>query len=1028
MVSQTNEQALEAAIQYALTGTNVESITTIGVAETPADYVVANNGFKLGLPTDFNAQYAIDEKFFWRFLTNTQEDELEKIKRNSPSDWQRKLLERFDRLIKKHGILHLLKKGLSVDDAHFNLMYPAPLASSSTKVKQNFESNIFSCTRQLRYSQANPLQEIDMVLFINGIPLVTLELKNTWTGQTARYHGQKQYREDRDTNQPLLNFGRCLVHMAVDTDEVYMTTKLAGKNTFFLPFNKGYNHGQGNPPNPTGHKTAYLWEDVFSKDSLANIIQHFVRLDGSSKDPLNKRTLFFPRYHQLDVVRSLVSHASDHGVGQTYLIQHSAGSGKSNSITWAAYQLIETYPASGGVHGSKGLDQPLFDSVIVVTDRRLLDRQLRDNIKDFSEVKNIIAPAHKSSELKSALENGKKIIITTIQKFPFIIDGISDLSEKRFAVIIDEAHSSQSGSAHDNMNRAMGRSEAEEVEDSQDKILHAMKSRKMRGNASYLAFTATPKNNTLEKFGVEQGDGTFEPFHLYSMKQAIEEGFILDVLSNYTTYKSYYEIEKSIADNPEFDTKKAQKKLRAYVERSQQTINTKAEIMLEHFIPQVVNAKKLRGKAKGMVITQNIETAIRYHKAITRILQDHGNPFKALVAFSGSKEVDGIEYTEAEINGFSDNDTKDMFDRSYVGDVKPKGVNEDEYRLLVVANKYLTGFDQPKLCSIYVDKKLAGVLCVQALSRLNRSAPKLGKKTEDLFVLDFFNTVDDIKAAFDPFYTATSLSEATDINVLHELKDHMDDVGVYEWSEVEDFVRRYFAEEDAQTLSPIIDIAASRFNTDLALENDEKADFKIKAKQFVKIYGQMAAIMPYEMAVWEKLFWFLKFLIPKLNVTDPDSELLDELLESVDLSSYGLQRVKLNHAIGLDESETELDPQNPNPRGAHDGEKELNLLDEIVRTFNERWFQGWSATPEEQRVRLLSMAESIKAHPDYDDKYKNNPDPHNQHLAFEKLFKDIMLQRRKDDLEFYKLFAGDDAFKVSLMQSMQRMVDDNQQG
>lgn len=1021
MVSQTNEKALEAAIQLALTGTNIDCSTSDSLGEIPTEYVVANNGFKRGLPTDFDSQYAIDNKFFWQFITSTQEDELKKIKRISPNDWRRKLLERFDRLIKKHGILHLLKKGLSVDDAHFNLMYPAALASSSEKVKQNFAENIFSCTRQVRYSQANPLQEIDMVLFINGIPLITLELKNAWTGQTARYHGQKQYREDRDVNQPLLNFGRCLVHMAVDTDEVYMTTKLAGKSTFFLPFNKGYNHGQGNPPNPTGHKTAYLWEEVFTKESLANIIQHFVRLDGSSKDQLSKRTLFFPRYQQMDVVRRLISHASENGVGQTYLIQHSAGSGKSNSITWAAYQLIETYPAAADVHGSKGLDKPLFDSVIVVTDRRLLDRQLRDNIKEFSEVKNIIAPAHKSSELKAALENGKKIIITTIQKFPFIIDGISDLSEKRFAVIIDEAHSSQSGSAHDNMNRAMGKNE-EEAEDAQDKILSAMLSRKMRGNASYLAFTATPKNNTLEKFGVRQPDGSFEPFHLYSMKQAIEEGFILDVLSNYTTYKSYYEIEKSIADNPEFDTKKAQKKLRAYVERSQQTIDTKAEIMLEHFIPQVVNAKKLRGRAKGMVITQNIETAIRYHKAITRILEAHGNPFKALVAFSGSKEVDGIEYTEAGVNGFSDNDTKDMFDKNYVGEAKPRGVSEDEYRLLVVANKYLTGFDQPKLSCMYVDKKLAGVLCVQALSRLNRSAPKLGKKTEDLFVLDFFNTVDDIKAAFDPFYTATSLSEATDINVLHELKDQMDDVGVYEWSEVEDFVQRYFAEEDAQTLSPIIDIAAARFNTDLELENDDKADFKIKAKQFVKIYGQMAAIMPYEMIVWEKLFWFLKFLIPKLKVTDPDAQLLDELLDSVDLSSYGLERVKLNHAIGLDQADAELDPQNPNPRGAHGGEKELNPLDEIVRTFNERWFQGWSATPEEQRVRLLSMAESIKAHPDYDDKYKNNPDPYNQHLAFEKLFKEIMLQRRKDDLEFYKLFAGDDAFKSSLMQSMQRMV------
>lgn len=1012
MVSQTNEQALEAAIEQALTGLTTEAIKQAGkVKETPADDLVANNGFHLGLPSDFSAQYALDEKQFWRFLERTQEKELAKLKKHNPTDWARKLLERYDRLIKKHGILHLLKKGVAVDDAHFHLMYPAPLASSSEKVKQNYSANIFSCTRQVRYSLANPLHEIDMVLFLNGIPLVTMELKNAWTGQTARYHGQKQYRESRDINQPLLQFARCLVHMAVDTDEVYMTTKLDGKATYFLPFNKGHNHGKGNPPNPNGHKSVYLWQEVFTKDSLANIIQHFVRLDGSSKDPLRKRTLFFPRYHQMDVVRKLVAHAEDHGVGHTYLIQHSAGSGKSNSITWAAYQLIETYPASAEAAGGKAMDHPLFDSVIVVTDRRLLDRQIRDNIKEFSEVKNIVAPAFKSSELKSALESGKKIIITTIQKFPFIVDGIEDLGDKRFAVIIDEAHSSQSGSAHDNMNRAMGENGGQDDdEDDQDKILKAMRSRKMRGNASYLAFTATPKNTTLEKFGDKQVDGSFKEFHLYSMKQAIEEGFILDVLANYTTYKGYYEIEKSIAENPIFDTKKAQKKLRAYVESSQQTIDTKAEIMLEHFIPQVVNTKKLKGKAKGMVVTQNIETAIRYHKAITRLLERNGNPFKALVAFSGTKEVDGIEYTEAEINGFSENDTKYKFDT-------------DDYRLLVVANKYLTGFDQPKLCAMYVDKKLASVMCVQTLSRLNRSAPKLGKKTEDLFILDFFNSTDDIKTAFDPFYTATSLSGATDVNVLHELKDAMDDVGVYEWYEVEDFVKRYFNGEDAQTLSPIIDVAASRFEHELDLDDDEKVDFKIKAKQYVKIYGQMASIMPYEIVAWEKLFWFLKFLVPKLKVKEPGADAIDELLESVDLSSYGLQRVKLNQSISLEDDDSDLDPQNPNPRGVPGGDKQTDPLDDIIRTFNERWFQGWSATPEEQKVKFINIAESIKQHPDFEAKYQNNPDPHNRELAFEKMLKEVMLRRRKDELELYKMFAGDAAFKTAWMQSMQRMVD-----
>ena len=775
-----------------------------------------------------------------------------------------------------------------------------------------------------------------------------------------------------------------------------------------------------------GHRSAYLWEEVFSRPSIANIIQHFMRLDGASKDRLDKRTLFFPRYHQLDVVRKLIDHASNKGVGHTYLIQHSAGSGKSNSITWAAYQLIETYPADAGLPGARGLEQPLFDSVIVVTDRRLLDRQLRDNIRGFSEVKNIIAPATKSSELKDALEQGKKIIITTIQKFPFIIDGISDLSEKRFAVVIDEAHSSQSGSAHGSMNRAMGENaEINDDHDTQEKILEAMRSRKMRGNASYFAFTATPKNATLEKFGSQQPDGSFKPFHLYSMKQAIEEGFILDVLANYTTYRSYYEIQKSIEDNPLFDSKKAQKKLRAFVERNPRTINVKAEIMLDHFIQNVANGKKLRGKARGMIVTQNIESAIRYYKAISKLLEERGNPFKAIIAFSGEKEVDGIKYKEAEMNGFSDDKTKEYFD-GYDKDGKPitfQGQNiENTYRLLIVANKYLTGFDQPKLSAMYVDKKLQGVLCVQALSRLNRSAPKYNKRTEDLFVLDFFNAVEDIKSAFDDFYTSTTLSQATDINVLHELKDHLDDEGVYDQHEVERFVELFFDNADAQDLSPIIDVAANRFNNELELEDDEKADFKIKAKQFVKIYGQMASIMPYEVSAWEKLFWFLKYLIPKLIVRDPEADQLDELLNSVDLSSYGLERVRLNHAIGLDDSETELTPQNPNPRSAHGGDEDPDPLDEIIQNFNDRWFDGWSATPEERRVIFVNLAERIQAHPDFEDKFKNNQDAQNRELAFKKIFEDVIMGSRKTQMELYKLLAQDQVAKSAMQKSLQDFV------
>ena len=975
IVSKTNEEALESCIESSL----------------------LEQGFVRGENKDFNKDYAIDEKRFWDFLQSSQADELEKLKKDP--QYKLKIIQRLDKMIKKYGILKILKKGLDVDDAHFKFFFIAPLASSGEELQKRFASNVFSVTRQVTFSKTNPLLELDMVLFINGLPIITMELKNHWTGQNARYHGIKQYKEDRDPKEPLLNFARCIVHFAVDTDEAFMTTKLEGDKTFFLPFNKGNNFGAGNEVNPNGHKTSYIWEEIFSKNSLANIIQHFVRLDGE--------TLYFPRYHQLDVVRKLINDVSQNGVGKTYLIQHSAGSGKSNSITWSAYQLIEAYPSFENVQGSKGLDYPLFDSVIIVTDRKLLDKQLRDNVKSFSEQKNIVAPAYSSSELKSNLESGKKIILTTIQKFPFIVDGIADLSEKRFAVIIDEAHSSQSGSAHGKMNEAMGKKEFDEELDAQDMILEIMKNRKMKGNASYLAFTATPKNSTLEKFGTRQTDGTFKPFHLYSMKQAIEEGFILDVLSNYTTYRSYYEIEKSIEDNPLFDTKKAQKKLRSFVEKNPSTIATKVEIILDHFIEKVVKAKKLKGKAKGMVVTANIETAIVYFQAINKKLEELGNPFKAIIAFSGKKEIDGIEYTEDDMNGFASKDISEKFD-------------SDEYKLLVVANKFLTGFDQPKLCAMYVDKKLQGVLAVQALSRLNRAAPKYGKKTEDLFVLDFFNKTEDIKASFDPFYTSTTLSEATDINVLHELKDALDDLGVYESSEVDEFFEKYFKGVDASKLSPIIDTSAQRFNIELELEDEEKADYKIKAKQFVKIYGQMSSIMPYEIVAWEKLFWFLKFLIPKMIIKDKDQDKLDELLNSVDLSTYGLERVKLGISIPLDENATQLDPQNANPRGAH-GDNEKDLLDSIINAFNEKWFHGWEATPEEQRVKFINLMDKVKTHDDFKSKYKENQDSHTRRLALEKIVAEVMNKERRKELDLYKLFAGDDAFRTAMLDSFERV-------
>lgn len=978
MVSKSNEEALEICIETAL---------------------VQKARYEKGNPANFNREFAIDSEKFWQFLETTQPEQLAKVQ--DQVNWQRIILERLNRKIKQDGVLSVLKKGISINDADFILFYSLPYNDTNPAIAENFGRNIFSITRQVHYSETDPNLSIDIVLFLNGIAIATLELKNPWTGQTV-HHAREQYKKDRNPAEPLLQFGRCLVHFAVDTDEVWMTTKLAQQNTYFLPFNQGFNYGKGNPPNPDGHKSAYLWEDVLTRESLANIIEHFMLLEGNKKDPLAQKTLIFPRYHQRDVVQQLLNHAKTYGSGQKYLIQHSAGSGKSHSITWTAYQLIALY--------RQGSDRPIFDSVVVVTDRRILDQQLRDNIKDFSEVKNIVAHAQRSSDLKTALESGKKIIITTIQKFRFIVEGIEDLTHQNFAVIIDEAHSSQGGQTADQMNMALSREDDEPDEDNQDRILKVMEGRKMSPNASFFAFTATPKNVTLEKFGQQTPEGGFVPFHLYSMKQAIEEGFILDVLANYTTYRSYYEIQKSIEGNPLFDTARAQKKLKAFVEGHRQTINTKAEVMVNHFLENVVAPKKLKGKACGMVVARNIESAIRYFFAIRDTLKAANAPFSAIVAFSGKKTLDGMEYTEDSLNGFPSRDI-------------PNKLKTDQYRILVVANKFLTGFDQPLLYAQYVDKKLQGVLAVQTLSRLNRAFSKLGK-TEPL-ILDFYNTVENIRFAFDPFYTATSLTEPTDVNVLHELKENLDHVGVYEWSEVETFNELFFAQADADQLSPWIDTAAARFNQELELEEEDKIDFKIKAKQFVKIYSQVACLVPFNIIRWEKLFWFLKFLIPKLIVRNPFQDQIDNLLNSVDLSTYGLERTHLNQEISLDNSESEIAPQNPNPRGYHGDEPQRDLLDDIIADFNQRFFEGWDATPAEQRIKLINLARHVIHNHNYQTQVVNNPDQQNRRIALEQLIKQAINQERRRELDLYKRYASDPDFKRAIEASIIKLLSDS---
>lgn len=1022
-VSETDERAFEKLIELALVGNTREEREADGITLDDVETQLPEVGkYYWGRPKDMDKDLALDVRRFWSFINTTQSDVLAGYKGRNLADSVQKQLSRS---IETKGIIDTLRKGLDVDNIHLNLFYPKPSAADSAQSHQLYAKNQWSITRQQTFSKARPGLELDMVLFLNGIPLFTFELKNPWTHQTARKDGRDQYKSrERDPKETILQFGRCLAHFTLDKDEIWFTTKLNLDKTYFMPFNKGLENGQGagNPVNPNGLKTAYLWEEVLQQDVLADIISNYVLFDyGEQKTQKkvphimrNAKKLIFPRYHQLDVVKCLTNDIAINGVGKTYLIQHSAGSGKSNSITWLAYKLIRLCPVTMQASRAKALDEALFNSVIVVTDRRLLDKQITDNIKAFGHSDKIIAHAGTSSELKTAIENDKRIIITTIQKFPYICDSIRDVSDRNFAILIDEAHSSQSGIAADKMNATMQKAQEADADQQGadiDALLEQMMlERKMSSNCSYFAFTATPKKETLERFGLPNEDGVhFHPFHLYSMKQAIEEEFILDVLTNYTTYKSYYELIKSAENNPLYETKRAQKLLKRTVEREPKTIAAKAEQMLNHFDNQIYRSHKLMGKAKAMVVTKDIECAIRYYWELKKLKEERHLPYGIIIAFSGTKTVDGAEFTEANINGFPDSTTAEEFDK-------------DENCILVVANKYLTGFDQPKLCAMYIDKPLDGVLAVQALSRLNRSAPDLGKMNEDLFVLDFYNKIDDIKASFDPFYTATALSEPTDVNILHDLRATLLSVGVFDESDIDGFIDLYIRGEQADKWAPIIDTCCHRFNDEIEFPENGKADFKMKCKQFVKVYSRVAAIMPYEMKEWEKLFWFLRFLIPGLHVDVAGRDDLKDLLDNVDLNTYGLRRTVLNQHIDLDAEETVVDPNKNAMAGAGDGEPERDWLEEIIRAFNESHFKGWDATPDDQKAKLISIVQAITSDEDYQNQVVGNPDTQAVETTLNTIIDRVIRQKRQSDMSLYKQYQTSETFKGDLRQTLIRML------
>lgn len=881
-------------------------------------YLLEANGYYRGMPSDYSTDYALDCDKLELFLCSTQEDKVQRTVDFKNPHIRHSFFDRLKNEITKRGVIDVIRKGYNYNTTHFDMYYPFP-SELSESGQSYYDQNIFSVTRQVHFSVANPDLSIDMVIFINGMPVITIELKNHYTGQTV-LNAVAQYSNpnERNPKELLLQPRRCAVHFAVDDDNIRMCTELKGKESWFLPFDKGVDGGAGNPVNPGGPRSAYLWDYVLTKQTLSYIVENLAQVAKftDEKGRVVKESVVWPRYHQLDAVRYLVQETKSHELGQKFLIQHSAGSGKSNTITWLAFMLAQQLRGT----------EKLMDSIIVVTDRVNLDKQIRNNINAYNQLGNIVGWADSSETLRKELTAGKRIIITIVHKFPFILKEIGTaLADRRFAIIIDEAHSSQSGSLSAKMNMAIAGVDVENEEDFEDILNKTIEGRKMVKNANYYAFTATPKNKTLEMFGkkIPQPDGKpkFEPHHNYTMRQAIQEGFILDVLKNYTPYQSYYkvvesEIIRKRKENPEFDRDQAQKKIRWYVESRPETVEKKAAIIVNHFINNVINKNKVGGQARAMVVTAGIERAIDYYYAISKQLQDMRSPYKAVVAFSGKKMYHGKEESEASINKFPSADIE-------------KNMKVDPYRILVVADKFQTGYDEPLLHTMYVDKGLTDIKAVQTLSRLNRCHPK----KKDTFILDFANDPEDIKESFQRYYKMTTLAGETDPNKLNDLIFELDEFNIYTQAEIDLYCRKYLGSSPREELDPIIDTCVERFKNDL--QEEQQIACKSAMKNFVRIYTFLAAIMPFGSEDWEKRWTFYKYLVTKLPKLKRE-DFTEGLLESIDFDQ--LRIVEQEAAkISLENENAEIAPV-PTGNGAV-GKKEPDLvkLSDILEEFNQRY-------------------------------------------------------------------------------------------
>ncbi len=997
MTTDTSEKGLESLIMRHMTGAEgLASDGVPGIAGPGAPY--GGTGWLAGAAAAYDREFALDTEQLFAFLRASQPEEYAKLGiadfRDPQSMARQRFLARLQGEITRYGVIHVLRHGLKHGPLNFDLFYGTPSAANAKAVARH-ALNRFSITRQLRYSRVDSRRALDLCVFVNGLPLMTFELKNSLTKQTVE-DAVEQYKRDRDPRETLFAFGRCVVHFALDEAEVRMCTALKGakgqaKDSWFLPFNRGWNDGAGNPPNPDGIKTDYLWQRILSPGGLTDILENYAQIveELNPKTGKKKQVQIFPRYHQLDVVRQLLAHAAEHGAGQRYLIQHSAGSGKSNSIAWLAHQLI----------GLSKDGQEVFDSIIVVTDRRLLDQQIRETIKGFAQVGSIIGAVRdgaghsKTEQLAKYLKDGKKIIICTVQTFPFVLDSIGEAHRGRtFAIIIDEAHSSQGGRTAAAMSMALSEDGAAQEEDStEDKINRIIESRKLLANASYFAFTATPKNKTLQIFGIPCPAGDeikHRPFHSYTMKQAIQEGFILGVLKHYTPVASYYRLAKTVPGDPEYDVKKARKKLRVYVESHSKAIRDKAEIMVDHFLEQVIGQNKIGGQARAMVVTGSIQRAIQYFFAFRDYLAEIKSPYRAIVAFSGEPEYQGEKVSEASLNGFPSNDIADR-------------IQEDPYRFLICADKFQTGYDEPLLHTMYVDKVLSGIKAVQTLSRLNRAHPK----KHDVFVLDFQNDTDLIEASFADYYRTTILSRETDPNKLHTLKGDLDRYQVYSPEQIERLVELYLNGADRDRLDPILDACVAVYKDEL--DEDGQVDFKGKAKAFSRTYDFLATVLPYGVQDWEKLSIFLNFLIPKLPAP-VEEDLARGILEAIDMDSYRAEK-KAAMAIALADEDAEIEPV-PTAGGGRKPEPEMDVLSNIVKAFNDQ-FGGLFADAGRMEKRITDeIPQKVSADQAYQNAMKNS-DRQNARIEHDKALKRVITALFTDDAQLFKQFQDNDSFR-----------------